>query len=621
MSLDPILWAVVFVYLWLCVQPPLLFHAFGTLLPGAIPFSTGRLFAAETSSMPAAGVVYLTGLLSQGYARSLLGAAIIALVTLMLAELTRLHFALAGIRRGAFLTRLPAVAYVLLVSQYHHVLAASLTVCMGLLFSLVFEKVPCRRAPVRIGLYGLLAALGYAVMGAGGVAVFALMTVVHGARDRRRVVVALPAIPIALAVVWGVSEYVYLLPYRDAFRTATPWAPRMMAGFETFSVVLLVALYVYTPIMVPAIVGGKVLIGKIKPAHHRSTKDKRKAHAPKHILVATRFAATLLLPTVLLVAGLLWSHNALRRSLFQIHAAARQKQWSHVLDLARALPKGRNHIACNHYVNRALYHTGRLSYEMFSFPQDPDALLLTRGGEPSPVAQLQLTEVHAELGNANMAEKIASEFLAVQGSFAPIVEMLAWINIIKGQDETAVIYLNALKTYPGYRDAAVTMLDGIRHGFGPDQAGHIDALRLSVPAPRYDALYGGAVEPMLLDLFRRNPRNKMAFEYLMACYLLTRQVERVVAGMEHLRELGYDEVPTHYQEAALVYFGARGQKVDLAKLGIRRDTYQRYLRFVQLERATRSTQGQEALNRLIAEFGTSYYFFFQFGRVGATQSI
>lgn len=88
--------------------------------------------------------------------------------------------------------------------------------------------------------------------------------------------------------------------------------------------------------------------------------------------------------------------------------------------------------------------------------------------------------------------------------------------------------------------------------------------------------------------------------------------------MEHLRELGYDEVPTHYQEAALVYFGARGQKVDLAKLGIRRDTYQRYLRFVQLERATRSTQGQEALNRLIAEFGTSYYFFFQFGRVGAT---
>lgn len=619
-SLDPILFVFAFVYLWLRVQPHLLYHAFGSLLPGAIPFSTDWLFAAETFSMPAAGVVYLTGLLSQGYASSLLGALIIVVMALVLAELTRLHFTRAGIRRGVVMTRLPAVAFFLIVSQYTLSLAACLTVSMGLLFSLVFEKVPCHRTLTRMILYCLMAALGYAVMGAGGVYVFSLMTVIHGGLTRRYIIPTLLAVPVGLVSIWGLSQYVYLLPPKEAFLLATPFSWGMTSGLGTFSLVLLVALYVLTPVAVLVVSGARALLGTIKPVNHKPTERKKGQAAVqslRRIVVWAKGAVTLSLPTALLIVGVLWSYDGLRRSLFQINASARQKHWFEVIDLARAVPRDRNHISCNHDVNRALYHTGRLPYEMFSFPQNPHALLLTQGGELSVLTQLQFSEVHAELGNINTAEKMASELLAIQGSFGPVIEDLAWINIIKGQDETARVYLNALKEHLGYRDRAEAMLEGLSTGFDPNQAACIAELNSCIPKNPYGVTYGGAIEDILTGLLETNPHNKMAFEYLMAYYLLTRQVQKVAANVGRLDDLGYKGVPTHYEEAMLIHYGSLGQKVDLAKLGISQQAYQRYVTFIQLERSIQSVNRQAALNRLVHEFGTTYFFYCRFGQVGA----
>ncbi len=50
----------------------------------------------------------------------------------------------------------------------------------------------------------------------------------------------------------------------------------------------------------------------------------------------------------------------------------------------------------------------------------------------------------------------------------------------------------------------------------------------------------------------------MAFEYLMAWYMLNRYLGIFVQKIELLPDLGYDELPTHYEEAALIYvYGTR----------------------------------------------------------------
>ena len=125
-----------------------------------------------------------------------------------------------------------------------------------------------------------------------------------------------------------------------------------------------------------------------------------------------------------------------------------------------------------------------------------------------------------------------------------------------------------------------------------------------------------SVDQMLIELLVHNPHNKMAFEYLMACYLLTGRVDKIATNMERLHDLGYQAIPTLYEEAILIYFGSQGQKVDLNKFNIKRNTFERYTKFVQLRNAMQPNNRQAVLRRLIVEFGSSYFFYFTLGRVG-----
>jgi len=125
-----------------------------------------------------------------------------------------------------------------------------------------------------------------------------------------------------------------------------------------------------------------------------------------------------------------------------------------------------------------------------------------------------------------------------------------------------------------------------------------------------------SIEVMLTGLLQRNRRNKMAFEYLMACYLLTGQADKVVANMERLGELGYQEIPVLYEEALLIYLDSQKRKVDLSTLNLRPETIQRYVKFVQLRNSVQPHNRQAVLQRLIIEFGHSYFFYFTFGCVG-----
>ena len=129
------------------------------------------------------------------------------------------------------------------------------------------------------------------------------------------------------------------------------------------------------------------------------------------------------------------------------------------------------------------------------------------------------------------------------------------------------------------------------------------------------------VDETLAALLKHNPHNKMAFEYLMACYLLTGQVDKIVANMGRLRDLGYQGIPTLYQEAILIHFGSQGRPVDLAKFNISPETLRRYETFVQLRNAMESQDRQAVLNRLIRDFGTSYFFYYTFGRVGLAEHL
>ncbi len=121
-----------------------------------------------------------------------------------------------------------------------------------------------------------------------------------------------------------------------------------------------------------------------------------------------------------------------------------------------------------------------------------------------------------------------------------------------------------------------------------------------------------SVEAMLTGLLEQNPRNRMAFEYLMAAYLLAGQVDKIEANVGRLADLGYDEIPTLYEEAILIGYGARRERLDLNKLPVKRGTIERYKRFVQISDSTQAHNRQAVFQDLLREFGTSYFFYYRF---------
>jgi hypothetical protein len=368
--------------------------------------------------------------------------------------------------------------------------------------------------------------------------------------------------------------------------------------------------------------GGKMVFSKGGQIHKIRSKPKKKkkahnaAREKKLSSVIFKKPAMIALPIMLTAAGLYFSYDQMSKPFVLANDYALRKQWDKVLVLGRSLPKGKSNVYFNHDINRALYYTGRMPYDLFRFPQTPHGLLLTHEKKESYLTQLKLCDVFMELGQVNIAERLASEILATKGHFGIVIEKLAWINIIKGQTDTARIYLNALKKDLLYRRTAEKLLIALDKGFTPEQAAYVDRIRSNMFEAGHAGTSKDAIDQILIELLTHNPRNRMAFEYLMVCYLLTGQVDKIALNMEWSGELGYQEIPTLYEEAILIYFGSQGKKVDLNKFNIKRETFERYAKFVQLRNAMRGHNRQAVLGRLIGEFGSSYFFYFTFGRVG-----
>ena len=617
-SLYLIFFLLCYLYIWLFVKPHLIYHGFGTIILDVPLFSTGWQFLIDSLGIPGGLVIYVYGFLSQLYYYSWLGSLLVVLVALCLFELSRLHYIYAGHPRSTILYYFPAIMILLIYNHYDHPLAACLTLSIGLLFSFVLERVPLRRRSIRMVVFCLMAAISYCLAGAGGVLIFSLMTTLYLFFLRRDWLSAFLTLPAAAVIIWTLAEYVFHMSPKQAFLVLTPFCRDLTANMKMLSKVLVVMLYAFVPVTVLLICLWRMLFSRNRDtsaAHTRKTKSRKMRAVSRFRGASLAYFKKFVVPAVpviLMIVGLYFSYDKVHRQIVLMNYLSRQGRWSEVLALGNRLPKNIYNIYCNHDINRALYHAGRLPYDMLCFPQNPHALLLTHEEEESSMTQLKMCDTFIELGNVNYAEKLASEFLVIKGDIGIVLEKLAWINIIKGQEATARIYLNALKKDLIYRDKAESMLSGLKNGFEPDKAVYIRQVNSYIRTNGGARLYKESIEEMLTGLLRQNPNNKMAFEYLMACYLLAGQLDNIAANIGRLDQLGYQDVPTLYEEAMLIYYGLHGQQLDLNKLNIKRETIERYRRFLQLYNSMQAHNRQVVLKQLIREFGTSYFFYYKF---------
>jgi hypothetical protein len=213
-----------------------------------------------------------------------------------------------------------------------------------------------------------------------------------------------------------------------------------------------------------------------------------------------------------------------------------------------------------------------------------------------------------------MAEKIAGESMENMGSNPVILYRRSLIQIAKGNTELAFVYLNKLRSMPFNGNGAQTLLNDLHDNVRLANHDEINHLQAYMDRDDYTVWRGNMAdeEKVLLNLLAANARNKMAFEYLMAYYLLTRQPAKVAQNMNRLGALGYSEIPVLYEEAMVLNSHIDSSAVLQTKLPIRPQTYERFEQFAkEYDLYSQGVPGaKETLNR---EFGASYFFFHLFG--------
>ncbi|MBE0537118.1 MAG: hypothetical protein IH624_15765 [Phycisphaerae bacterium] len=608
-----------FLYLWRTFQTHLIYTAFGDLIDFPI-FAPGRDLLLQRLASPGGLVKYTADFLSQGFYYNAVGALILTALAFAFYLTTFLLLKTATKVRSHVCAAIPAIAVVALYGDYNHHLVPLLALLMSVAFSAALAAGRPRSDIAALVLFAAAFLLLYWAAAAASLLFAVLIALAELLRRRWRL--ALADIVLAAASAYLTGAFLFLLEMPRPFTAGLP-----IFSAATLGTLSIAHLWLFFPAAVIVAAAGRYVFRTAssvpekpaavrrprKRARHSETTRRARLH-PIPIWLKTGIAIFIIAPAA--VFAIRHTHDPNRKHMLHMLDLLRNRQWQAYVDAAKTFHRrGFWNFQINHDTNRALCHAGTLLDEMFSFDQEGVALMLiTANPMRSTTKYLRVSDLFFEMGNLNDAEQWAYELLETEGPSPLILERLVDINIAKNQPAAASVFLNVLaedlvhgprareRLHRLTSDAAMTSDTRIRNARDMSWRTH-RVLNYQNP------------ERLLLDLLDQHPDNRMAFEYLMAIYLLMHDQEKIAANLHRLDTLGYDRIPCHIEEAIMIYADKTGRPVNLHGRQISPATIQRHRRY--LEVFTKMGKNKDAtIGALAPGFGNSYFFFSMFDKSG-----
>ncbi len=597
--------ALWYVYLWRIVEPHLLFHGAGAITDFP-SFYRGWEFARAHLTSPGGPALYLSAFLSQLFYYSWLGALVVTL------QAWATCLCIARLLDGTNLSRwrlagyIPAVLLAALYGRYTWHFPTTLALLVALACACGYVALAHHQAApaTRLITFAILSLACYLVAG-GAFLLFALLCALYEMQTIRGWRLTVAYIVLGAMVPYVIGALAFGVSLDDAYTRLLPVSWRVLHYVERSRFVAVVyVLYLLVPaVILWGLVGTRLRRSPVDDSAQTATKE-------RHLMNATLRWAVQTLLLIGVSAGIaLASFDQKQKTRFAVDYYAFHGMWPKVLTEGR---KNFNNRYVMHAVDRALYHTGRLGDEMFRWPQDPAYLFLTGTGRDW--VHWQSFDVHLDLGLLNLAERSLTESLERLGERPMTLERLALINMVKGNVGTARIYLGALSKTLFHRRWAgyyLALLDADPSLSTDPTVQHLRSIALEQDRP----LLGVSKEMLLLALLDKNGRNRMAYEYLMAWYLLNKQLPKFRNQAERLGELGYSELPRHFEEAILLYVYGTKQPLNLGGYQPRAQLQEQIghiLKTLDRHKGNR----QAALPELAKYHGDTYFFYYLYAQPG-----
>lgn len=245
------------------------------------------------------------------------------------------------------------------------------------------------------------------------------------------------------------------------------------------------------------------------------------------------------------------SFDPLKYNLIEYDFLVRTRQWGKIIEKAeRQQPTRPFDVSC---VNLALAMQGQLSDRLFNFFQN-GAEGLFPSFQRDMTSPLPPCETFYWLGMVNDAERYAfeaQEAIPNHRKSGRLTRRIIECNIINGHHEVAMKYLRMLERTVFYQKWAKEQKAIIKAGKVNEDPvyGRLRSFRQK----KQDFLFSDTeMDQMLGLLFVQNYDNRMAFEYLMCYELLQRDLERFNAYYPLGKYAKFNRIPTAYQQALVM---------------------------------------------------------------------
>jgi len=292
----------------------------------------------------------------------------------------------------------------------------------------------------------------------------------------------------------------------------------------------------------------------------------------------------------------------------------RNERWKDVVKYAERKPP-RNYLSLS-MLNLSLAKTGELGNSMFKYNQHGvNGLFLAFNREY--VTALMGSEILYHLSLTNACQEYAFESMQTipdMGQSVRVIKRLAETNLINGQYKVTEKYLGLLENTLFYRKWAKTMMtypgNEEKINSHPDWG---EKRKFSVRGDYFFHIKN--VEAVLNRMVKENPGNRVAFEYLMAFYMINKDMRNFVNLIPVMEKMQYKTVPVSYQEAIMYIVGLNSEDpVNDAPSYISRETKTRMMAYADIY-----TSRPDAEARLAEKYAATYWYYLHFGDAELSQ--
>lgn len=577
-------------YIRYAIQPEWIYQAREPVF-----FATSRFFA-EFIGYPGGFLAYADALVTQFFVDPWIGAILVTLLIGGTVCLTRiwLNRILPG-NNTIWMSLIPGLFLLMLHSHYHHPLGMTVGLLLSLAGLALFTCIPLRNAAIRAVLYLLIAGILFH-LGTGAMLTFAILGALSewiANRSWRGLLFALCLAGAAVIIPWIATRLVLIKPaqaYLTHLWTETrypvEWAlPGLYIAFLTIGL---------SPVWLPLVRKGYASaigdpVKKVK------------------ILNRNLWIVRFILFSLFIWIAIRISLNQNTRTLYRVIHHTREKNWSAVLDAVAANPS--NHILIQHLSDRALFHSGRLLDDLFTYPHGWGKQGLFLSYKFNYSAPEHMCDFCMDIGHLNEAEHWAWETLTLNGETPWILKQLAEINLLKGEPDMALTFINRLEQTLLHRSWAKDCRRLAQNLAG----GRSDAYPQSLE--RDFIISKHKFDEDIDHLQNLMPENRMVFEYNIASHLFDKDLDGLYDKVNRLNHFNIRIIPRHWQEALiLMMLRQEGARLKLSGHKLNSELIQNLQNFQQIL-MQKSDDRMEAYEVLGSTHGNTFWYYLIFEEV------